>query len=192
MKKMSSTLTKKDYISILNFYKLPIPKTRYLLKKKAETILGQKLCKCIKKVGEEPRSIGICSKAVFNQKGLSRGKFTCKKKQKVAIRKMTSTKKRSKSWMKTTRKMQRGGVDVEEGVVTKVPRITTFEMLDKYPYGKEETIVQQMPLPTQSNVVDIETGFKNDKEFSGLSGTDYGEFVDPFEGGRRRKTRKLN
>lgn len=99
MRRMSHNLTKKDYISILNYYKTSIPKTRYLLKKKAETLLGEKLCRCIKKVGaDEPRSIGICTKAVFNNKGFSRGKFTCKKKIRVDVK--TNTKK-TKSNRKT-------------------------------------------------------------------------------------------
>lgn len=89
--KMSSKLTTKDYISILKFYKKSIPKTRRALKKQAESILAEKLCRCIKKVGldEESRSIGICSKSIFKLKGLSRGRFTCKNKMKVDLKKMT-------------------------------------------------------------------------------------------------------
>jgi hypothetical protein len=185
MRRMSSNLTKKDYISILNYYNISIPKTRYLLKKKAENILGEKLCRCIKKVGEEPRSIGICTKAVFKNKGLSRGKFTCKKKlhadvKKMPIKKILKTKK--------NRKSQRGGNDIEEGVVTKVPRISTFDILDKIPYG-QDTIVPLQKEKSMSNV-DVEMGLINNPQFSELSGTDYGEFVDPFEGGKQRKTRK--
>lgn len=184
---MSSNLTKKDYISILNYYKTSIPKTRYLLKKKAETLLGEKLCKCIKKVGEEPRSIGICTKAVFNNKGLSRGKFTCKKKLKVDVKK-----KMPKMNIKTkkNRKTQKGGNDIEEGVIAQIPKISTFDMLDKIPYGKE-TVVPIQKEQSMSNVdVDVEMGFQNNPQFSELSGTGYGEFVDPFEGGKQRKTRK--
>lgn len=89
--KMSSKLTNKDYISILKFYKMSIPKTRRALKKQAETVLAEKLCRCIKKVGldEEARSIGICSKSIFKLKGLSRGRFTCKDKMKVDLKKMS-------------------------------------------------------------------------------------------------------
>ncbi len=189
MRRMSSNLTKKDYISILNYYKTSIPKTRYLLKKKAENLLGEKLCRCIKKIGEEPRSIGICTKAVFKNKGLSRGKFTCKKKFHVDVKKMD---KYTKMNMKTKKKRrtQRGGVDdIEQGVVTKIPRISTFDMLDKMPYGKETIIPVQTNKPLTN--VDVEMGFKNDNNFSELSGTGYGEFVDPFEGGKQRKTRKI-
>jgi hypothetical protein len=60
--------------------------------------MATKLCKCIKQVGvkikNEPRSIGICSKTIFNRKGLSRGKFSCKKKQKVEFKKTSKSKSR--------------------------------------------------------------------------------------------------
>ena len=43
-------LTKKDYIKILKYYKLSVPKNRKTLKKRAEKVLATKLCRCIKKV----------------------------------------------------------------------------------------------------------------------------------------------
>jgi len=74
-----------DYIQILNYYKETIPKSKHLLQKKAEDLLSFKLCKCIKKVDSytknEPRSIGICTKTIFNKKNLTRGKFKCKGKR---------------------------------------------------------------------------------------------------------------
>ena len=84
---MPHKLTKKDYISILKFYKQPIPKSLRLLQKQAEQIMAQKLCKCIKKIDPitESKSIGICTKTIFNNKGYSRGQFQCKKKQSVKI-----------------------------------------------------------------------------------------------------------
>ena len=95
---MPVELTNKDYLSILNYYNKPIPKTQILIKKQAEHIMATKLCKCIKQVGvkikNEPRSIGICTKTIFNRKGLSRGKFTCKKKQKVEFKKTSKSKSR--------------------------------------------------------------------------------------------------
>ena len=56
-----SELTNNDYKKILEFYNKPIPKSRRLLKKQAEKILANKLCKCIKKVDKEneARAIGI-------------------------------------------------------------------------------------------------------------------------------------
>ncbi len=77
---MSIELTKKDYINILKFYKMNIPKSMRLLKTEAEKIMAQKLCKCIKKLDPEfeEKSVAICSKTIFNNKKLKRGKFQCK------------------------------------------------------------------------------------------------------------------
>jgi hypothetical protein len=74
-----NNLTSKDYIKILNYYKLNIPKTKKEMKLESEKVLREKLCKCIKKIDpvNEARSIGICSRAIFNRKGLTRGKFSC-------------------------------------------------------------------------------------------------------------------
>jgi hypothetical protein len=95
---MSSELKNKDYINILKFYKMNIPKSKRLLKQQAENILGEKLCKCIKKVGPELKSIPICTKSIFNRKGLKRGKFNCKvkgnKRQSVKIMKNNGPKTR--------------------------------------------------------------------------------------------------
>ena len=93
-----SQLTINDYKHILEFYNKPIPKSQILIKKKGQHILATKLCKCIKKVGVkikiEPRSIGICTKTIFNRNGFTRGKFTCKKKQSVELKKTNKTKTR--------------------------------------------------------------------------------------------------
>jgi len=85
---MSTELTNKDYASILNFYKMKIPKSKRLLKKQAEQIMSEKLCRCIKKVDvkNEAKSIGICTKTIFVNKGYTRGKFTCKKNRTVKFR----------------------------------------------------------------------------------------------------------
>ncbi len=84
---MSKNLTNKDYISVLKFYKLPIPKSKQLCKRRAESIMGEKLCRCIKKLEPmyQAKSIAICTKSVFNNKGVSRGKFTCSKKRTAKI-----------------------------------------------------------------------------------------------------------
>jgi hypothetical protein len=73
----------KDNIKILKYYKINIPKSRKDIKKKAEKILSLKLCKCINKLNSnfKQRSVGICTKTVFNSKGLKRGTFKCKGKQ---------------------------------------------------------------------------------------------------------------
>ena len=89
-----------DYIQILKYYNLPIPKSRQLLKEEGEKILALKLCKCIKKVdasaNNEPRAIGICTKTIFNRKGLTRGKFKCKGKRYVKFNKTRKIDKRNK------------------------------------------------------------------------------------------------
>ena len=89
----NTNLTQKDYIKILEYYKKTIPKSKQLLEKEAENILSEKLCICIKKVEDkikpknESRAIGICTKSVFNKKGLTRGKFNCTGKRSVKFNK---------------------------------------------------------------------------------------------------------
>jgi hypothetical protein len=87
-------LLNKDYVSILKYYDMNIPKSKRLLKKQAEKILAEKLCKCIKKIDpeNEAKSIGICTKSIFNSKGYTRGVFQCKKPQSVKFRKMKQSK----------------------------------------------------------------------------------------------------
>jgi hypothetical protein len=92
-------ITDDDYKKILEFYKINIPKSKRVLKMKAEKILAIKLCRCIKKVDieNEARSIGICTKTVLNRKGLTRGKFKCKGKQTVSFRKIDSKTNKNKT-----------------------------------------------------------------------------------------------
>jgi methionyl-tRNA formyltransferase len=90
-------LKKNDYIKILNYYNIPITPTdsSKTIKHKAEEILADKLCKCIKKVkktddetdGDTPseaegKAIGICSDSIFRRKGLKHSGFTCKRRPK--------------------------------------------------------------------------------------------------------------
>lgn len=91
-------LTNKDYIHILEYYKKSIPKSKRLLKIEAEKMLASKLCKCIKKIDpkNEAKSISICTKSVINRKGYSRGKFTCRVKPTIHIKKMKKTSTRKK------------------------------------------------------------------------------------------------
>jgi hypothetical protein len=86
---MTSSLTFDDYEKILHYYKIPIPKSKRILKSKAEDILSSKLCKCIKKVDpvNESRSIGICTRTVVNKKGFTRGKFNCRGKRSIVLKK---------------------------------------------------------------------------------------------------------
>ena len=91
-----SQISNDDYKQILEFYNKPIPKSKRLLKIEAEKIMATKLCRCIKKIEptNEARSIGICTKTIFNNKGYTRGKFKCKGKKYVTFRKTTSNKTR--------------------------------------------------------------------------------------------------
>ena len=93
------TITKKDSIQILTFYKMKIPSSNVLLKQKAKNVLAEKLCRCIKKIDpvNEAKSIGICTKTIFNRRGYTRGKFSCKKKQSVEFRKTNQYKKTRKN-----------------------------------------------------------------------------------------------
>jgi hypothetical protein len=86
-----SELTNNDYRRILEFYKKNIPKSKRLLKTQAEKLLASKLCRCIKKVDREneARSSGICTKTIINNKNFTRGKFTCKKRQSLNVKKKT-------------------------------------------------------------------------------------------------------
>ena len=90
-----SKISINDYKNILVFYKKPIPRSKRNLKIEANKIMASKLCKCIKKIGSnESRSIGICTKTIFNSKGYTRSKFKCKGKKYVTFKK---TKKNSKT-----------------------------------------------------------------------------------------------
>jgi len=85
---MTTKLTNKDYIKILNYYNIPIPQKKSLLRKKANHIMANKLCKCIKnnQTIDESRSIGFCTKSIINNKGFTRGKFNCKRKQNITLK----------------------------------------------------------------------------------------------------------
>jgi hypothetical protein len=89
---MSDELTNEDYINILTYYKMEIPKSKRLLKKQAENIMSEKLCRCIKKVKKsntkitEGQAIGICTKMIFNKRGFTRSKFRCRKNRTLKFR----------------------------------------------------------------------------------------------------------
>jgi hypothetical protein len=83
-----NSLTINDYKNILEYYSKPIPKSKRILQLEAEKIMSNKLCRCIKKVDpqNEAKSIGICTKTIFNNKGYTRGKFKCKGKSTVTFK----------------------------------------------------------------------------------------------------------
>jgi len=96
-----SELTNNDYKQILEYYNKPIPKSKHLLKSQAEKLIVSKLCRCIKKVDKEneARAIGICTKTIVNTKGFTRGKFTCKKKQTISLKKKNVTRKNKNNYI---------------------------------------------------------------------------------------------
>lgn len=95
-----SSLTNNDYKNILEFYNKPIPSSKRLLKLQAEKIIAKKLCRCIKKINinnnKEGRAIGICTKSIINNKGITRGSFTCKNGEKISLKKQNKTRKNRK------------------------------------------------------------------------------------------------
>lgn len=83
-------LNKKDYITILEYYKINIPVNAKLheIQILAEDIIAEKLCRCIKKVQkiddeDESRAIAICKNSILGNKKLKISRFTCKKKPKL-------------------------------------------------------------------------------------------------------------
>ena len=86
-------LTNNDYKRILEFYNKTIPKSKRLLKQQAEKLIVTNLCRCIKKVDKEneARAIGICTKTIINNKGYTRGKFTCKNKKTIILKRKKNT-----------------------------------------------------------------------------------------------------
>jgi hypothetical protein len=86
-----------DYVAILKFYKIDVSHMKQkAIKQKAEAILAEKLCRCIKKVDKslglerknksrknpkqktESRAIAICKNSIFTKKNISPAKFKCK------------------------------------------------------------------------------------------------------------------
>ena len=99
-------LSRKDYITILKYYKIDVSndaKLKYI-QEKAEQILAEKLCRCIKKVHnqdskkvkirdtKEARAIAICQNSILTKKKLKINRFTCKKKPKFLSKKGSKTK----------------------------------------------------------------------------------------------------
>lgn len=94
-------LSLNDYMAILKFYKIDVSHMKQkTIKQKAEAILAEKLCRCIKKVDKslkeenkynknknkkksskkptESRAIAICKNSIFTKKNITAAKFKCK------------------------------------------------------------------------------------------------------------------
>ena len=94
-------LTEKDYKLILKYYNINTENlSKTDIQEQAESILAQKMCRCIKKVDSynsrnnnklsESNIISICKKSVLGNKNIKNYRFTCKKKQKFIPKKGTS------------------------------------------------------------------------------------------------------
>ena len=91
-------LTINDYIIILKHYGLPVSKRSVkILKKRVNKLLIGKLCRCIKAVKKnERKSIAICTKSIFTNRNLKRGRFTCKKRASITLTKKRKIRFRKK------------------------------------------------------------------------------------------------
>ena len=95
-------LTGKDYKLILKYYNINTENlSKTDIQEQAESILAQKMCRCIKKVDSynsrngnklsESNIISICKKSVLSNKNIKNYRFTCKKNQKFIPKKGTTT-----------------------------------------------------------------------------------------------------
>ena len=95
-------LTEKDYKLILKYYNINTENlSKTDIQEQAESILAQKMCRCIKKVDSynsrknnklsESNIISICKKSVLSNKNIKNYRFTCKKNQKFIPKKGTNT-----------------------------------------------------------------------------------------------------
>jgi len=88
-------LTNKDYLDIMKFYKINVSNmNQKQIKERAENILANKLCRCIKKVDplikNEQNAIALCRKTVLLNKNIMNYGFRCKGKAKFVPKKGTS------------------------------------------------------------------------------------------------------
>ena len=86
-------LSPNDFRQILKHYKLNVPRSNKKTRKKSTRVLAGKLCRCIKKVKKtkynKKASTAICISSIFKKRGLSIGRFTCKKTPRLYINKKT-------------------------------------------------------------------------------------------------------
>lgn len=110
---MEETLTHDDYLKVLDYYNIPMPKTRMRVKKAAEQILAEKLCRCIKRVKRKQKSdntrepVGICRTSVIYRKNLDIFRFKCNKNPSLKNFKGKSYKIKKRAAFQKTRKNKR-------------------------------------------------------------------------------------
>jgi len=86
-----------DYITILKYYHIDAKDMKKKeAKRKAEDLLANKLCRCIKKVDNEDesesRAIAICKNSILLKKGLRNYGFKCKPNARFIPKRGTSKK----------------------------------------------------------------------------------------------------
>jgi hypothetical protein len=107
---MEQLLNHDDYKKILDYYDIPIPKTRSKMKSTAEDVLANKLCRCIKKVKKSRKDkseripTGICRDSVIHRKKLDIYQFQCEKKSSLKNFKGKTYKIRKRAKFSKTRK----------------------------------------------------------------------------------------
>jgi hypothetical protein len=101
-------LSLNDYKLILKYYNIDISGMKNsAIRKRAEGILAEKLCRCIKtvdksKTNKNIKAIAVCKNSVLTKKHLKISKFSCKKKATF----LTSKKNKDEKIVKTTKKLR--------------------------------------------------------------------------------------
>ena len=114
---MTNKLIDKDYKIIIKHYRKKMPKTAKSRKQKAERLMANKLCSCIKKVTKtsksknKSRSIGICAYSVIKNRGMKYKGFSCKKRK---IKNLNKTRKIKFKKTHGTRKRKGGRIRLKK------------------------------------------------------------------------------
>jgi hypothetical protein len=194
-----SSLTEKDYKEILEYYKKPIPQSKRILRKNAEKIMSSKLCKCIKKLDptNEAKSIGICTRTIFNTKGITRGKFQCKKKQSVTMKKIGKKNNMKKGGNKDTVSW-----DIEKGPKSDINKSEYMKILPPDYIKQQEKDMKRALSPISQNKIEqiFSQGPPELREKKDMMMEDIDSYahelnnpMDKFgteKGGKKMKTRK--
>lgn len=108
-----SALTKKDYQVILRYYGVQTEGLKVqAMRNAALDIMANKLCRCIKKIGEDKsKSVPICKDSIFGKKGLEVSRFKCDGKPRLVPKKgskhAVTRRGRASSSTRKTRKASR-------------------------------------------------------------------------------------
>ena len=90
LKLKSKVQTKPTPVRVLKYYKQSIPKKRVNQKKKATTLLSDKLCSCIytlkkKHKKNKKEATAICMQSVLKKKGLKPHSYACNPNPKLKV-----------------------------------------------------------------------------------------------------------